>query len=211
MFKIICNIPGIPDYTTWSAKSNDAQPLSQTSGYLREIKIETRTNAIAVLNQRLPLREIDGMPDSLDFERWHITDSSVVDRISEFLRFQKPSGRVQVLGPGATVPLHLDDLRRGYFDGSEPSYQKNEFTDRELEEFQRNPQCAQRVLIMLEDHHPGQCIIFGDQVCNSWKKGDVIHWDWINVEHATVNAGYWRRPLLRLSGLVDQNWPAEVI
>lgn len=206
MYQVIANIPDIPDYTQWSKPSSAAQHLAQASPDLQQAKISARSSAAQKIILEKKTRDIDGLGDPLDMERWSITDATVVNRIANQLGFRNPSGRVQVLTPGAMVPLHHDDLAFGYIDGREASYQHQRFSDQQLADFARDPQCAQRVLIMLEDSLPGQLLIFGDQVCSHWQRGDVIHWDWINVEHATINAGYWSRPLLRLTGLVDPDW-----
>jgi hypothetical protein len=209
MYKIITNVSNIPDYRIWSTKNDDAQLLDSVPENLKQAKIKNRSAAADFLVSTKNTRPIDAIANPLDIERWRITDTSVVNDIAHTLGFSKPSGRVQVLGPGAMVPLHFDDLRFGYIDGSEPSYQINEFTTTELQRFDRDPQSAQRVLIMLEDSLPGQMLLFGDIVCYQWRRGDVIHWDWVSTIHATINAGYWRRPLLRLTGLVDDDWTSK--
>lgn len=209
MFKIITNIPDIPDHRLWSVLASPAQNLGDVSNDLKQAKIRARTSAVTKLTADHRYRPPDDLGDPLDMERWQITDNTVIEKISNILGFTKPSGRVQVLAPGCMVPLHHDDLAFGYIDGAESSYQHQPFTTEEITEFNDNANCAQRVLVMLEDWHPGQYLVFHDAVCDHWSRGDVIHWDWINVEHATINAGYWRRPLLRLTGLVDSGWLAK--
>lgn len=206
MFKTIANIADIPDYRTWSTLAAPAQTLMDVSNDLRQAKLRARTSAVSRLTANNQYRAADDLGDPRDMERWQINDGSVVEKISSILGFNKPSGRVQVLAPGCMVPLHHDDLGFGYIDGAESSYQSQQFTSVEKECFKTNPYCAQRVLIMLDRWHPGQYLVFHDTVCDHWQAGDVIHWDWLNVEHATINAGYWRRPLLRLTGLVNADW-----
>lgn len=173
---------------------------------LNKLKIGSRTAAANMLREKYNLPEIDSIADPMDMERWKITDPAVVNQIAEFLGFRKPSGRVQVLTPGASLPLHLDNLEVGYILNCEDSYQNNEFTQEDLDLFYANRYNAQRVLVMLEDWKPGQLILFEDQVFSHWKAGDVVHWPWQTVIHSTVNSGYWNRPLLRLSGFATEKF-----
>jgi len=144
--------------------------------------------------------------DPEDFSKWGITNDSVIQRIGALLGMSKPSGRVQLLAPGAMVPLHIDNLQLGYIDGGDQVVQKNEFTSEELTKFDADPKTATRVLIFLEDWRHGQGVMFDDSWYDHWKAGDVVTWDWITGIHATVNCGYWQRPLLRLSGLVTDKF-----
>ena len=209
MFKLLCNISDIPDYRSWSQLIDPARHLIDVQETLRNQKIKSRQTVADFLIRTKNLRPADGLGDPLDIERWKVTDVTVVRKIADILGFSRPSGRVQVLPPGAMIPLHFDDLRFGYINNAEPSYEPTTFTTEELRAFEQNPDLGQRVLVMLEDSHPGQALLFKDQVCNHWRRGDVIHWDWRTVEHATINVGYWSRPLLLLSGLVKPSWFAQ--
>jgi hypothetical protein len=42
--------------------------------------------------------------------------------------------------------------------------------------------------------------MFGNAMYNQWVAGTCITWDWRNMPHATVNAGWHPRPLLQITG-----------
>ena len=176
----------------------------QETGF-SEIRIKGRRQAIDTLLISDKQKE-NAIVDvaATGFGRYFITDLTLVDMLAEKLGLTKPSARVQVLPPGQLTLLHLDNLDKGYISPLENNVQKNHFTDSEIEEFQKNPRSALRFLIMLENSMPGQVMIFGSDVVASWKKGDVIYWDWPTVVHSTVNTGFWDRPLLRISGLATE-------
>jgi len=208
LFKVICNISDLLElpYTGWSKKTGLPSRIADGPAHLIDLKIQARTTAANSLREKYDLPEIDSIPDPIDIERWSITNPSVVNKIADYLGFVKPSGRVQVLPPGAMVPFHLDNLGPGYLFNSEDTYQNNDFTQEEYDKFAADPACVQRVLIMLDDCKPGQLMVFENDVCSGWKKGDVIHWSWQNTVHATINAGCWSRPLLRVSGFATEKF-----
>ena len=204
-YKVICNIPNIPDYSLWSKQK------------LREFTLEEKTNrytghiiarqqAAKSLIEKYNLPNIDSISDPVDIEHWEITDFNVVNEIADYVGLRKPTGRIQILPPGIMVPIHLDNLKEGYILYCEDNFQNHKFTKEDIELFSVNPNSVQRLLIFLEDHRPGQGIFFENNVLSTWRKGDVVHWDWRDVEHATVNAGFWKRPLLRITGLVTEKF-----
>lgn len=206
-FKVLGNIQNIPEYQQWSALAVGTNTIANSPEFLQKAKIKGRKKVAELLEEQYGYTNSSVVgADPEDFSKWNITNNSVVQRISNLLGMDKPSGRVQILSPGAMVPLHVDDLRIGYIEGADQVIQKNEFTAEELAEFNNNPRVAARVLIMLEDWQHGQGVIFGDHWFDHWKRGDTVIWDWVDGVHATVNAGYWDRPLLRLSGLVTEKF-----
>ena len=207
-YKIICNISdlNLPGYKQWSERTDVSARMVDGPESLTKLKIGTRSKAAQMLRDQYGLPEIDSIADPMDMERWKITDPTIVNKIADFVGLRKPSGRVQVLTPGAMLPLHLDNLEVGYLLNCEDSYQNNEFTQQEIDAFYADRNIAQRVLIMLEDWKPGQYILFGEDVFSHWQAGDVVHWHWQTVIHSTINAGYWNRPLLRLSGFAEQKF-----
>lgn len=206
-YKYLGNISNIPSYQSWSKEMVKSNTISNSPEFLKEAKIKGRKHVADLYEEKYGYTNSSVVgADPEDFSKWGITDDSVVQRIGALLGMRKPSGRVQLLEPGAMVPLHIDNLQLGYIDGADQVVQKNEFTDQELSELAVNPRLATRVLIFLEEWRHGQGVIFNDEWYDHWKAGDVIAWDWVTGVHATVNCGYWQRPLLRLSGLVTDRF-----
>lgn len=58
-----------------------------------------------------------------------------------------------------------------------------------------------RLEIALFDWYPGQFWQYGNTFHKQWKRGEVTVFDWVNIPHATGNAGMWPRPFLQLTGL----------
>ena len=206
-YKYLGNITNIPDYKSWSQEMIKPNTIGNSPDFLKEAKIKGRKWVADFYEEQLgyPNGSVVGA-DPEDFSKWGIIDDSVVQHLGQLLGMNKPSGRVQLLAPGAMVPLHIDNLQLGYIDGADQVVQKNEFTAQELSELAVNPRLATRVLIFLEDWRHGQGVIFDDSWLDHWKAGDIVTWDWVTGIHATVNCGYWERPLLRLSGLVTDKF-----
>ena len=57
-----------------------------------------------------------------------------------------------------------------------------------------------RILIMLEDHEPGQIAQFGNIVYTQWKAGTIFTWDWSTLPHVTWNGSWYKRMALQLTG-----------
>lgn len=140
------------------------------------------------------------------FDRYNLPNE-VTDRLGELLGLRKPQGRLQVLSPNEMTLMHVDNLDIGYFRPVESTIPRIPFTDEELEAFDNDKRYAVRFLIMLEDSVEGQGIIFKDEACISWKAGDVIYWDWVDIHHSTFNTSFWDRSLIRLSGIAtEKTW-----
>jgi hypothetical protein len=215
-YKYLGNIRNIPSHTKWNEFLTAGQTIAQSIPSLQEAKYISRMAVAKQLTQELGYQDTDigtivgEAADPKDFDRWQVTDTTVVERIGELLGYCKPSGRVQTLAPGALQPLHIDDLGYGYIDPKEVSLHKIQFTQEELAAFHKDRRTASRVLILLTDWRWGQGIIFGDEVYDHWRAGDVVYWDWPTGAHSTFNAGYWHRALLRLSGLTTQRFETFV-
>jgi hypothetical protein len=215
-YKYLGNISNIPPHPEWNKFLTPGQTIAQSIPSLQEAKYISRMAVADQLTQKLGYRDTDvatitgESADPKDFDRWWVTDTTVVERIGELLGYRKPSGRVQTLAPGALQPLHIDDLAYGYITPEETSLHKILFSPEELAAFQKDRRTASRVLILLTDWRWGQGIIFGDEVFDHWRAGDVVYWDWPTVAHSTFNAGYWHRALLRLSGLTTDRFEAFV-
>ena len=56
------------------------------------------------------------------------------------------------------------------------------------------------ILVALNDWESGHMFSFEDQLW-SFKKGQVLTFDWSNIRHSTANAGWSRRHLVRVCGI----------
>lgn len=71
-------------------------------------------------------------------------------------------------------------------------------------EFDRDPSSMRRFAIMLADWEMGQAWMFGNAVYHMWKAGECVTWEWQDMPHATVNAGWSNRPMLQVTGWVTE-------
>jgi hypothetical protein len=204
-YKILTNIPNLPKFDEISkpVKTESSEYLVNNNLDFKKLRISARTKALACL----PITDADKSnayfpTEPTGFERHDILDKELVIQLAEHLGFKKPSARVQTLGPGKVTLLHLDDLELGYMFPVENNLEKIEFTQAEIDAFYKDPSTAGRVFIMLADSKPGQLMTFGDDILSSWKKGDVIYWDWQTTVHSTANLGFWDRPIIRFTGLI---------
>ena len=62
-----------------------------------------------------------------------------------------------------------------------------------------------RCFVALDDWKPGQIVNFEPGFWTNWKKGDVMFFDWRNTPHSTANCGIDNRPLLKITGTVDDD------
>ncbi len=212
-FRCIGNVSGIPDYLKWSelrTKPENVHTVKQAPAS-HALRVRVRSKCAADMAAKYGYTNTDTDvfgADVLDFEKWAITDHSVVERIGERLGLKLTLGRVQVQRSGQMVMPHRDDLSTSYLgEVSEiEHYYKAAITDEDRQRFAQDPQAATRVLIMLEDWRIGQGFTTEHGVLANWRSGDVYAWNWPTEVHGTFNNGYWSRPLLRLSGMTTDRW-----
>lgn len=123
-------------------------------------------------------------------------------KIAKALNFENYVCNVNYQPTGCVVNLHVDSLTCWTLDY--PDYSHLKF-DKKLRQPANYP-TLHRVFVALSDWQPGWMWQFGDEYWSGWKKGDVVWFDWRHVPHATANAGYAPRPILKISGqstLVD--------
>lgn len=95
---------------------------------------------------------------------------------------------------GQMLHMHIDNF------AARPE-RENSFKVTEMDE---NPETMRRFAIMLSDWELGQAWMFGNNMYWGWKAGDCITWEWQDMPHATVNAGWAHRPLLQITGKVTE-------
>jgi hypothetical protein len=111
-------------------------------------------------------------------------DTPDLNRMVDIFKFKRVGeANVQIQKPGACVTNHHDDL----------TYQRRQSKEKVI-----------RMLITLEDWHPGQSMFFGNSVLSYWEKGQIIYSDYEKIPHSTSNASWNSRSILRITGEVSE-------
>jgi hypothetical protein len=88
--------------------------------------------------------------------------------------------RIHVQHPGQVWNLHLDKLEKW---------------------MPADPTQVVRYFVQLTDWQQGHFWNYGNYMWGRWRAGDVSTFDWINVPHATANAGHSPRATLQITGI----------
>ena len=88
--------------------------------------------------------------------------------------------RIHVQRPGQVWNLHLDKLEKW---------------------MPADPTQVVRYFVQLTDWQQGHFWNYGNYMWARWRAGDVSTFDWINVPHATANAGHAPRATLQITGI----------
>jgi hypothetical protein len=126
-------------------------------------------------------------------------------RIASVLGFNSnPSCHINNQLPGTLMHRHIDFVScYTYEHGTE-----SDFLDGEYDKQRRQPKDQKdiwRCFVALDDWRPGQIVNFEPGFWTNWKKGDVLFFDWRNTPHSTANCGIHNRPLLKITGTVDDD------
>lgn len=105
---------------------------------------------------------------------------ATLQTIADQFGLEKTMTRIHVQRPGQVWNLHLDKLEKW---------------------LPENPHRVARYFVQLTDWQPGHFWIYGNFVYQGWLAGDVTTFDWINVPHATANAGHTARVTLQITGV----------
>ena len=105
---------------------------------------------------------------------------AVFQQIAKDFQLQQMMARIHVQRPGQTWNLHLDKLEKWMPD---------------------DPGQVVRYFIQLTDWQQGHFWNYGNYHYWGWHAGDVTTFDWINVPHATANAGHVPRATLQITGI----------
>ena len=109
--------------------------------------------------------------------------------------------------PGAVTGRHVDFI--GTFTYENRDDIGNMKYDKELRQ-PKELKTIWRCFVALDDWHPGQIVNFEPNFWTEWKKGDVVFFDWRNTPHALCNGGFYQRPFLKITGVLDDDgWIAE--
>ena len=104
----------------------------------------------------------------------------VFQQIADQFGLEKSMARIHVQRPGQTWNLHLDKLEKW---------------------MPADPTQVVRYFVQLTDWQQGHFWSYGNYAWTGWHAGDVSTFDWINVPHATANAGHVPRATLQITGI----------
>jgi hypothetical protein len=104
----------------------------------------------------------------------------VFQQIADQFGLEKSMARIHVQRPGPTWNLHLDKLEKW---------------------MPADPTQVVRYFVQLTDWQQGHFWSYGNYAWTGWHAGDVSTFDWINVPHATANAGHVPRATLQITGI----------
>ena len=103
--------------------------------------------------------------------------------------------------PGSLVFRHMDYLSC-YTD------EQDDFLHLEYDKKNKQPKGVKNVwrcFVALDDWHPGQIFSFEPYFWTHWKRGDVVFFDWRNTAHSTANCGTHDRPILKITGTIEND------
>lgn len=133
-------------------------------------------------------------PQQEIFNRTAAEDIPLFRQIAENLGLEDPMIKFHNQTTGQMLHFHIDNF------AARPE-RENSF---KVTEMDRDPSIMRRFAIMLADWEMGQAWMFGNSIYHQWKAGTCITWEWRDMPHATVNAGWKPRPLLQITGRQTQ-------
>jgi len=104
----------------------------------------------------------------------------VFQQIADHFGLEKSMARIHVQHPGQVWNLHLDKLEKW---------------------MPADPTQVVRYFVQLTDWQQGHFWSYGNYAWTGWQAGDVSTFDWVNVPHATANAGHVPRVTLQITGI----------
>lgn len=139
--------------------------------------------------------------------------------LAERLGLAQAHVKIHIQPPGDMVPPHVD-TELAVTQGDDPEYTRLRRVIRKAyklegysRHFQHMPQeqkeaTLERVFVFLEDHVPGHIIMMQDRVIDTWRRGDVLWFDWRRCQHASSNISRVTRPILQITGVRTDRWHA---
>jgi hypothetical protein len=103
-----------------------------------------------------------------------------LQKIADSFELKNTMARLHVQWPGQVWNLHLDKLEKW---------------------MPEDPSLVRRYFVQLTDWQPGHFWSFGNYTWQSWRAGDAVTFDWLNVPHSTANAGLTPRITLQITGV----------
>lgn len=173
--------------STWASRNNFNKDIAEQGLYSASAEEQDLIRAGAD-----PKQEV--------FSRTAADDVELFQKIANFLGIREPMIKFHNQTTGQMLHFHIDNF------AARPE-RENSF---KVTEIDKNPKIMRRFAIMLADWQPGQAWMFGNNMYWGWKAGDCITWDWQDMPHATVNAGWHNRPLLQITGYVTETTDAII-
>lgn len=124
------------------------------------------------------------------FARTAAEDIPLFKKIADYLGLEDTMIKFHNQTTGQMLHFHIDNF------AARPE-RENSF---KITEMDKNPDTMRRFAVMLSDWEMGQAWMFGNNMYWGWEAGDCITWEWRDMPHATVNAGWHPRPILQLTG-----------
>jgi hypothetical protein len=103
----------------------------------------------------------------------------VLQRMTDVFALEPVKSKLHVQFTGESLNLHIDKLY----------------------DLDADPNNVIRIMVMLQDWEPGQFLMYGNQMFDRWRTGDIHTFDWQNLPHATANASLTPRPMLVVTGV----------
>lgn len=117
---------------------------------------------------------------------------------------------IHVQSPAQICKLHMDNIS-SYFQLT-PTI-REQFRDQPFDHRQRQPVDTPplyRMFVALADWDMGHAWQFGDHTWSHWRRGDVVNFEWRAVPHGTCNFGWTPRPMLRITGFLQDPSVADL-
>lgn len=154
---------------------------------------ETAVQDLSHYLVRIGIQELSNVGLSYHIEGQRATvDASIhpkITKIANSFGLAEPYAQIIYQRPGDMFPLHLDALACVYDTKS-----VNSWDEVVLNRDRR------RLFVALDDWNWGQFMTMGNYNWSNWKAGDVMWFDWYDMPHASANAGFFARPMLKLTG-----------
>ena len=163
--------------STWGTRNNFNKTIAEQGLYTANAEEQDLINAGA-------------SPHAEVFSRTAAEDIAVFRQIADYLGLEDAMIKFHNQTTGQMLHFHIDNF------AARPE-RENSF---KVTEMDKNPAIMRRFAIMLADWEMGQAWMFGNALYHQWTAGTCITWEWQDMPHATVNAGWRPRPLLQITG-----------
>lgn len=152
---------------------------------------------------------IEATPDPT--AQWHYHS------IAERLGLAQAYVKIHIQEPGDLIPPHVD-TELAVTQGDDTEYTKLRRIVRKAYKLEshslhfhhmsdeQKEATLERVFVFLEDHVPGHIIMMQDRIIDTWRRGDVLWFDWRRCQHATSNISRVTRPILQITGVRTEQW-----
>ena len=215
------SIKTVSDFITWQNDPlNDVQSFldktrdPRAAGFWKAAHIDIPKNILFALSdpdiKHDELNEINRTPSEIKNHKLHNFTTGynrhqandICRQIAKTLGFGEDATiYINNQEPGNVVFRHMDYL-------SCYTHEQEDFLNLEYDQKKKQPKGfpdVWRAFVALDDWHPGQIFQFEPYFWTHWKRGDVVFFDWRNTAHATANCGTRDRPILKITGIIDND------